>query len=88
MTQNRIWIELDKPKPGTPDPERKAFMEKQCALANRMLERLYKPEDLAHRSTFFVSEHKGLHYCFGGAGGFRDLADNGEWFNLDYYGRE
>lgn len=79
-TKNTIWIELK-------EPESKEFAELQCKLANNMLARLAKPEHLPLAQTFFFSDYE-RRYCFGGAMGYKVLTDHGEWFNLDYLGRE
>lgn len=76
---NKIWIELDKPGKGITDVA--TFKQKQCDLANKMLARL----GVVGRSFFVGSRNC---YCFGGDNGFRELVDNGEWFNLDYLGRD
>lgn len=78
--QNLIWIELAKPRD-------KAHAEQQCELANRMLEKLCDPKDRENQRKFFTSDGR-YPYCFGGPMGYTELADRGEWFNLDYLGRE
>lgn len=67
--QNKIWIELDKPKD-------KLHAIEQCRLANLMLVRLG-----VKYGEFFVSERG---YCFGSNTGYLDLPDRGHWFNLDF----
>lgn len=76
-TENRIWIELDKPFD-------KEHADKQCELANNLLKRLNgnEPGD----SKFWWSEHE-KRYCYGGNHGYTVLADRGQWFNLDFFGR-
>jgi hypothetical protein len=88
-TENRIWIELDKPPRDMHDArDRKAFYDRQCELANNVLRRLSPRADMEGQpiSKFWYSEHE-ARYCYGGPGGYRTLSDNGEWFNLDYLGR-
>lgn len=80
---NKIWIELEKPKSNS-------HADDACRLANNMLKRLCKPEDIVEGDPprqFFYSENECC-YCYGGAMGYTTLSDNGEWFNLDYFGRE
>jgi hypothetical protein len=78
--ENLVWIEL-------PKPENKEEAEEYCRLANNMMRRLVGDRNW-NGSHFFWSEHKNM-YCFGGgAGTFKYLSDRGEWFNLDYLGRE
>lgn len=69
--QNKIWIELDKPKD-------KLHATEQCRLANLMLARLGVDTT---KEEFFVSNHG---YCFGGNFGYLDLPDRGHWFSLDF----
>lgn len=90
---NKIWIELVHPrenpaplKASEREAVHKAFAEEQCRLANNMLARLAKPENLPLRDTFFWSEHDRC-YCYGGYYGYITLKDNGNWLNLDYLGR-
>jgi len=80
-TKHRVWIELDRaPDDITDGTVRKAFMERQCELANAMLAKL---ADMGDRQ-FFVSHQDTPRYCFGGNMGYKELADRGEWFNLEY----
>ena len=81
---NRIWIELDKQGPED-ESDRGDFMRQQCDLANKVMAKL---GDMSGRK-FFVMNRSGregapLVYCFGGNMGYKELADRGEWFNLDY----
>ena len=77
MSKSRVWIELVK-------PESKEHGEEQCRLANNMLNRLG-----AKGQSFFYSTRDNL-YCLESSGGgtYTVLEDNGEWFSLDYFGRE
>lgn len=90
--QNRIWIELDQPPKEMRDPEeRKAFREKQAALANNVIRRLlaradYQGDGAMPASKFWWSEREGR-YCYGGPGGYTVQSDSGVWMNLDYVGR-
>ena len=74
----KVWIELEK-------PINTAHAERLCELANTMLKRLSEPDERSERG-FFWSEHENR-YCFGGGMGYMVLKDNGEWFNLEYFGR-
>lgn len=74
---NKIWIELEKPKD-------KEHADLQCTLANRVLERMG-----AKGQSFFYSQRLALYCIESSPGGtYKELTDNGEWFNLDYLGRE
>lgn len=72
---NRIWIELDKPKDD-------AHAETQCELANKLLKRMFG-EDAYYKFWYAPSKKR---YCLttSVAGTFTELADRGQWFNLDY----
>lgn len=74
---SRVWIELE--KSGS-----KEHGEEQCRLANNMLNRLG-----AKGLSFFYSTRDNL-YCLetSADGMYKELADNGEWFNLTFLGRE
>jgi len=75
----KIWIELER----TPSAE---FNQRQAELANKMLKRLSEPGDPTNRG-FNWSKHEGR-YTYGGPMGYRVLTDDGEWFNLEYFGRD
>lgn len=83
---NHVWIELQRPDRNDSAEKQDAFAEQQCALANRMLERLCKPEDLPIRDSFGWSTYRRL-YTYGGVMGRLYLTDYGTHFNLDYFGR-
>jgi hypothetical protein len=74
---NRVWIELEKPL-DEEDGNRIA------ELANNMLQRLFAP----NKPTLYFTwnEHR-LRYDYGTTMGRYSLADWGEWFDLDYFGR-
>lgn len=74
----RVWIELEVPKD-------EAQAKRIGELATTMLQRLNAPEKTDY--SFWWSECE-QRWCFGGNMGYRVLADNGEWFNLEYFGRE
>ena len=76
----KVWIELER----TPDH---AFNERQAGLANKMLARLADPKHLPLSAGFRWSKHEGR-YIYGGPMGYRVLNDDGEWFNLEYFGRD
>ena len=75
--KNRVWIELERP---SSDEEG----ERRAELACRMLRRLG-----VERGTPVFWHTKGC-YCFtiDEAGSYAEAADNGHWYNLDYFGRE
>jgi uncharacterized protein CbrC (UPF0167 family) len=77
--KNRIWIELD-----TPNNDEHA--EEQCRLANNMLQRLAEKPEYMQRQFFWLKNSR--RYAFGGLMGYNELTDRGEWFNLDYLGRD
>ncbi len=78
---NRVWIELEKPRDD-------AHADEICRKANRMLDRLLPPaEPGVDRSRFFwLTRDK--RYAIGSYYGYYTLSDWGDWFNLDYLGRE
>ena len=73
--ENKIWIELDRPKD-------KLHAIEQCRLANLMLARLGVD---TNKDKFFASKRG---YCFGGAFGYLELPDCGHWFSLDFLSGE
>ena len=77
---NRVWIELE--HPGADE----ALGDARAALANKMLARLSEADD-GDRNRFWYYGDKSC-YCFGDSGGFKELSDNGFWFNLEFFGRE
>lgn len=82
IKKNRVWIELDKPR----DKDHAAEL---CELANNMLARLRESDDDTKWKGFWYHEEREA-YCFtfcGQTGEYKELADRGEWFNLDYFGR-
>lgn len=79
MERNRVWIELE--HPGDDD----VLGDRRCELANKMLARLRENTE-GDRAHFWWFSAKGT-YCYGDSGGYKELSDNGQWFNLEYYGR-
>jgi hypothetical protein len=75
---NRVWIELERPMHG-------AHAEEIVAKANRMLKRL--AGDGALGGTFGW-DNEARTFTFGSPMGYEQLIDRGQWFNLDYLGRE
>lgn len=73
---NRVWIELEQPR----DDE---HAKQICEAANRMM-RVLIP---GCESEFMFFEHKRM-YGYGDNMGFKYLVDRGEWFNLDFLGRD
>lgn len=76
---NRVWIELEKPR----DAEHAAQI---CDKANRMLARLREPDSVQHNQ--FAWSDSRAQYMYGSPMGYTYCVDRGEWFNLDYVGRE
>ncbi len=74
--QDRVWIELEVPND-------EAHAQAICAKANRMLQRLMPGTSMA-----FWRGQNGYCITVDSAGSYYDLPDRGEWFNLDYLGRE
>jgi hypothetical protein len=72
---NRIWIELERPKDA-------AHAELIAKLANNVLRKI----GIATRAFFW--DEKDQIWCFGNDMGYTTLGDNGEWFNLDYLGKD
>ena len=75
----RVWIELEKPAD-------KAEAERNCEMANNMLQRISEGMGKPNETRFFWSERENR-YCLGGQMGYQVLTDNGEWFDLEYFGR-
>lgn len=76
---NRVWIELEKPRDD-------AHGEEIARLATNMLRRLDDADDKDNR-RFWWNAHRQV-YEYGNPMGFQGLPDRGNWFNLDYLGRE
>lgn len=76
---NRVWIELEKPR----DAE---HADEVCALVNNMLRKLLGGDGDTDRGFFWSTRES--RYAYGGPMGYTILRDNGEWFDLDYLGRE
>jgi len=76
MNPLNIWIEL-------PAPNSTEEAEEICLRANRMMQRLGKTDGREFR--YWEKERM---YSWGGDMGFMFLKDRGNWFNLDYLGRE
>ena len=74
--KDRVWIELDKPIDD-------AHAEEICKKANRMLARMGS----SGGRGFFWSPSR-QQYGYGDGMGHIGLPDRGDWFNLDYLGRE
>jgi hypothetical protein len=85
---SRVWIEIERPTwtQFKTAAERDAEAERRAALATNMVARLNAPEPLDGYS-FWWSAKEGR-YCWGGPMGYTSLADDGEWFNLEHFGRE
>lgn len=74
-----VWIELER-------TDSADLNQKNADMANRMLERLAKPEDLPLQKRFSWSQND-RRYHYGGTMGYKVLSGDGEWFNLEYLGR-
>lgn len=87
MSIARVWIEIERPAgPKFKDPvERNAEAARRAALATNMVARLNAPESM-DGYHFWWSERDGR-YCWGGPMGYTVLSDDGEWFNLEHFGR-
>jgi hypothetical protein len=72
---NRIWIELERPKDQT-------HADQIAKLANNVLRKI------GDGTREFFWDSKDHIWCIGGDMGYVTLSDNGEWFNLDYLGKE
>lgn len=77
MKKSRVWIELEK-------PDNQEHGEEQCRLANNMLERL----GAKGQSFFYDTRTLGYSLETSPGGCYKELEDDGEWFNLSYFGRE
>ncbi len=73
---NKVWIELDRPR----DDDHANQIAK---LINNVLRKI---EPNIERQFFWNSED--CIWCIGNDFGYIALADNGEWFNLDYLGKD
>ena len=79
----RVWIELDYPAGMTNEQADKA-----CEQATRMLRRLVLPEQAHLAPVFFWHKDKQKYALQYSDKTFKILEDNGDWFMLDYLGRE
>ena len=77
MAKSKVWIELER-------PENKEHAEEQCKLVNNMLTRL----GAKGQSFFYDKRTLGYSLETSPGGCYKELLDNGEWFNLDFLGRE
>ena len=78
VVSRRVWIELEVPADEVQAKE-------IGRLATNMLQRLNAPEKTDY--SFWWSDRE-QRWCFGGDWGYKVLSDHGEWFNLDYFGRD
>lgn len=79
--ESLVWIEL--PKPASNEEGHKL-----ARLANNMLSRLSGGDMTdAHKGGGFQWSETKQKYIMRQGFGSKILADNGEWFNLDYLGR-
>lgn len=83
MSQARVWIELERPK-HEDFGQRISEGARIAMLANNMLARLNWPNKTS--SHFWWSDNE-RRFCYGDPMGYRTLTDDGEWFNLEYFGR-
>ncbi len=72
---NKIWIELERPKD-------QAHAEQIAKLANNVLRKI------GSVTREFFWDSRDCIWCIGGDMGYTTLSDNGEWFNLDYLGKD
>ena len=82
---DRVWIELEHPGSGV---NQASLGERRAAMANRMLARLRENDDGKNDLARFWWNASKSCYCYGDSGGYKELSDNGFWFNLSYFGRE
>ena len=75
QTENRVWIELEKPRDA-------AHANEICGLANNLLQRI--SPGTAKQFSYSSRNHK---FLYGDLHGCVTLADRGEWLNLDFVGR-
>lgn len=78
---NRVWIELEKPRD-------KAHGDELAEKANRMLRRLMEPSQVNNCMRFSWSVQDRRYHLSDPSGCYTVLDSFGEWFNLDYMGRE
>jgi len=77
---NRVWIELEVP---WGDPDIDNIAKRRAELASNMLSRL------GASRHFFWHPSKAKYCCAcNESGSFTELQDKGEWFSLDYLGRD
>lgn len=80
--RNSVWIELEKPRDN-------AHAKEICEKANRMLVRLQSVADQEEgRCGYFAWSESRSMFMYGTNMGMKYLTDRGEWFSLDYVGRE
>lgn len=79
-TPHRVWIEIERPKD---DAEGAA----RAKLLSAMLKRL--GVDRGSYPLVWWNERKRC-YCFtqSSVGSFVEASDDGQWFNLEFFGRE
>jgi len=73
---NKVWIELDRPRD-------EAHAEQIAELINKVMRKI---EPTNTREFFWDAKERV--WCIGDAMGYVTLNDNGEWFNLDYLGKD
>lgn len=82
--QNRIWIEIERPKAET-DEECIRIAEERARAMSSVLRKLgFDPLAGRGGETVFWMDRKRC-YCIttDEAGGFLEMSDSGHWFNLD-----
>lgn len=86
---NRVWIELDPPRPEgkKTGPYDHALGHERAKLATNMLARLCGPED-GPAPVIRWNETKLQYDHISGPMRVESLTDHGQWFNLDYMGRD
>lgn len=83
----RVWIEIERPtgKEFTSDPVAyNAEADRRAKLVTNMIQRLNEG-DLEGQHFWWSPNAR--RYCYGGPYGYRELSDDGEWFNLEHFGR-
>jgi hypothetical protein len=84
---NRVWIEFEPPTEGKGRPYDHALGHHRAKLATAMLARLCGPED-GPPPLIRWNESRLAYDHISGPMSVQGLPDHGQWFNLDYFGRE
>jgi len=80
-TTNRVWIEIEKS-----DDDK--VNKKRAELFTKMINRLRGDDAEVKAEVFWYKEKHKFAYSSDHLGSCHTLDDNGEWFNLDFCGRD